>query len=161
AEASLAKEASMKISDSLTLDASGLTLTRDGYLVGEAKVSRAGNVQQYMGYELGLTGDESHKFFGVYRDPDVVFDEKSMMSLAGRPVTRGHPDVPVTSENWKDLAKGQVGGVIRRDGEHVVAPMAIMDADAAKEVLAGARSLSAGYTVEVVKDEGVAADGTP
>lgn len=151
----------MQITDSLTFDASGLTLTRDGYLVGEAKVSRAGNVQQYMGYELGLTGDESHKLFGVYRDPDVVFDEKSMMSLAGRPVTRGHPDVPVTSENWKDLAKGQVGGVIRRDGEHVVAPMAIMDADAAKEVSAGARSLSAGYTVEVVKDEGVAADGTP
>lgn len=151
----------MKISDSLVLDASGLTLTRDGYLVGEAKVSRAGNVQQYAGYELGLTGDDASKAFGVYRDPNVVFDEKSMMSLAGRPVTRGHPDVPVTSENWKDLAKGQVGGVIRRDGEHVVAPMAIMDAEAAKEVAAGARSLSAGYTVEVVKDEGIAADGTP
>ncbi len=151
----------MQITDSLTLDASGLTLTRDGYLVGEAKVSRAGNVQQYAGYELGLTGDDAGKVFGVYRDPDVVFDEKSMVSLAGRPVTRGHPDVPVTSDNWKELAKGQVGGVIRRDGEHVVAPMAIMDAEAAKEVAAGARSLSAGYTVEVVKDEGIAADGTP
>lgn len=151
----------MKITDSLTLDASGLAMTRDGYLVGEARVSRAGNVQQYYGSELGMTGDDMLKVFGVYRDPDVVFDEKSMMSLAGRPVTRGHPPVGVNAENWRDLTVGQVGGVIRRDGEHVVAPMAIMDASAVKEVEAGARALSAGYTVDVVPSEGVAKDGTP
>lgn len=151
----------MQVTDSLTLDASGLTLTRDGFLVGEARVSRAGNVQQYLGSELGLTGDEASKWFGVYRDPEVVFDAASMMSLAGRPVTRGHPKDSVTAENWKDLAVGQVGGVIRRDGEHVVAPMAIMDATACREVAGGARSLSAGYMVDVVPGEGVAADGTP
>lgn len=151
----------MIIQDSLTLDASGLKLTRDGFLVGEARVSRAGNVQQYLGRELGLTGDAAGKSFGVYRDPDVVFDSASMMSLAGRPVTRNHPKDAVTATNWKDLAVGQVGGVIRRDGEHVVAPMAIMDATAAKEVHDGARCLSAGYTVDVVPAEGIAPDGTP
>ncbi|MFC7378261.1 DUF2213 domain-containing protein [Brevundimonas sp. GCM10030266] len=151
----------MIIKDSLTLDASGLKLTRDGFLVGEARVSRAGNVQQYLGRELGLTGDAAAKSFGVYRDPDVVFDSASMMSLAGRPVTRNHPKDAVTAANWKDLAVGQVGGVIRRDGEHVVAPMAIMDATAAKEVHDGARCLSAGYTVDVVPAEGIAPDGTP
>lgn len=151
----------MQITDSLTLDASGLTLTRDGFLVGDARVSRAGNVQQYLGSELGLTGDDATKLFGVYRDPDVVFDSASMMSLAGRPVTRGHPETPVTASNWRDLAKGQMGGVIRRDGEHVVAPMAIMDAQAVAEVGKGARSLSAGYTVDVVPSVGTAADGTP
>lgn len=151
----------MKINDSLTLDASGLTLTKDGFLVGEARVARAFNVQQYLGSELGLTGDEAAKMFGVYRDPDVVFDEASMMSLAGRPVTRGHPPNGVNADNWAGLVKGQMGGVIRRDGEHVVAPMAIMDAAAAKEVADGARSLSAGYTVDVVAGEGTAADGTP
>jgi hypothetical protein len=151
----------MQITDSLTLDASGLTLTRDGFLVGDAKVSRAGNVQQYYGYELGLTGDQANQAFGVYRDPDVVFDSASMMSLAGRPVTRGHPTVPVTADNWLELSKGQMGGVIRRDGEHVVAPMAIMDASAVKEVGEGARSLSAGYTVDVIPAVGAAADGTP
>ena len=116
----------MIIQDSLTLDASGLKLTRDGFLVGEARVSRAGNVQQYLGRELGLTGADATKSFGVFRDPDVVFDSSSLMSLAGRPVTRDHPKDEVTADNWSDLAKGQVGGVIRRDGEHVVAPMAIM-----------------------------------
>lgn len=151
----------MIIQDSLTLDASGLALTRDGFLVGEARVSRAGNVQQYRGSELGLTGDDAGKMFGVYRDPDVVFDSASMMSLAGRPVTRRHPKEAVTAENWKDLAVGQMGGVVRRDGEHVVAPMAIMDAAAAQEVANGARSLSAGYTVDVVPAEGVTEDGTP
>lgn len=151
----------MIIQDSLTLDASGLALTRDGFLVGEARVSRAGNVQQYRGSELGLTGDDAGKMFGVYRDPDVVFDSASMMSLAGRPVTRRHPKEAVTAANWKDLAVGQMGGVVRRDGEHVVAPMAIMDAAAAQEVANGARSLSAGYTVDVVPAEGVTEDGTP
>lgn len=151
----------MQIRDSLTVDAAGLTLTRDGYVVGEAKVSRAYNVQQYYGAELGLMGDEAGKVFGVYRDPAVVFDEKSMLSLAGRPVTRGHPDVEVNASNWRDLAKGAMGGTIKRDGEHVVASMVIMDADSAKEVMDGARALSAGYTVSVVRDEGIAPDGTP
>lgn len=151
----------MQIRDSLTVDAAGLTLTRDGYVVGEAKVSRAYNVQQYYGAELGLMGDEAGKVFGVYRDPEVVFDERSMLSLAGRPVTRGHPDGEVNASNWRDLAKGTMGGTIKRDGEHVVASMVIMDADSAKEVMDGARALSAGYTVSVVRDEGIAPDGTP
>lgn len=151
----------MLIVDSLTLDASGLKLTQDGYLVGDARVSRAGNVQSYYGHELGLTGDEQHQVFGVYRDPDVVFDNASMLSLAGRPVTRGHPAEGVTADNWKDLAVGQMGGAIRRDGEHVVASMAIMDSSAAKEIASGARSLSAGYSVGIIRDSGTAPDGTP
>lgn len=151
----------MMITDTLTLDASGLSLTRDGYLVGDAKVSRAGNVQKYLGSELGLTGDDAAKVFGVYRDPDVVFHEDSLLSLAGRPVTRDHPTEPVTADNWARLARGFLGGRIRRDGEHVVAPMAIMDSASVKEVADGARSLSAGYTVDVVPAVGIAADGTP
>lgn len=151
----------MQIFDSLALDASGLKLTRDGYLIGDAKVARAGNVQQYYGHEIGVDGADAFKLFGVYRDPDAVFDRDSMMSLAGRPVTRDHPRDGVNADNWKDLAIGQVGGVIRKDGDHVVAPMAIMDAAAAKEVSEGARSLSAGYTCTLIADEGVAADGTP
>ena len=151
----------MEFKDSLTLDASGLNITNDGYLIGDAKVSRAGNVQSYYGSELGLTGEDASKVFGVYRDPDVVFNEKSMMSLAGRPVTRGHPPGGVSADSWKQLTVGQIGGVIRREGEHVVAPMAIMDSSAVKEVAAGARALSAGYTVEIVAHDGVAEDGTP
>lgn len=151
----------MQIKDSLTLDASGLSRTADGYLVGDAKVSRAGNVQLYHGSELNLTGEDAGKVFGVYRDPDVVFDESSMMSLAGRPVTRGHPPEGVDAKTWRELAVGSIGGRIVRDGEHVVAHMAIMDANAANEVEAGARALSAGYTVGILKDEGIAPDGTP
>lgn len=149
----------MQINDFVPIDASGLIFTKDGYLIGDAKIARAGNVQDYFGHELGLTGDDANKIFGVYRDPEAVFDTESMLSLAGRPVTRDHPKGGVNASNWKDLAKGQVGGVIRRDGDHVVAPMAIMDADAAKEVHAGARSLSAGYTAEIIADAGVAPDG--
>ncbi len=153
----------IRVADSYTVDASGLTLTRDGYLVGEARIARAGNVQQYYGSELGLTGDDASKVFGVYRDPDIVFNKDSMRSLAGRPITRNHPSEQVTAKNWKDLAKGTVGGVISRDGEHVVASMAIMDAGAVDELNSnpGARALSAGYTVDIERADGVAPDGTP
>lgn len=150
----------MQIFDSLALDASGLAFTREGFLTGDAKVARAGNVQHYLGRELGLKDDDASRVFGVYRDPETVFDEDSMRSLVGRPVTRGHPPKGVTADNWKELTVGQVGGRVVRDGEHVVAPMAIMDAASAKEVAAGARSLSAGYSVEIVADEGIAPDGT-
>lgn len=149
----------MQVRDNISFDASGLKLTTDGFLVGDAKVSRAGNIQQYYGIELGLLGDDAGKTFDVYRDPNVIFDENSMLSLAGRPVTRNHPSKPVTADNYKELVVGQVGGKIVRDGEHVTAPMAIMDADSVKEVMDGARSLSAGYTVEIVAEDGVTPAG--
>ncbi|MGL5734508.1 MAG: DUF2213 domain-containing protein [Beijerinckiaceae bacterium] len=151
----------MMIRDHLIFDATDLAVTRDGYVSGMAKVSRAGNVQQYKGYELQLTGEDANKTFGVYRDPEVVFNEDSMLSLVGRPVTRGHPPYGVDATTWKDLVVGNMGGKVVRDGEHVVAPMAIMDATAAKEVMDGARCLSAGYTVGLTKCDGVSADGTP
>lgn len=151
----------MQIKDHLTLDASGLSRSSDGYLVGMGRVSRAGNVQQYRGSEIGMTGDDAGKLFGVYRDPDVVFDEASMASLAGRPITRGHPPRGVDAKSWRDLAVGVMGGRVVRDGEHVVASMAIMDHAAADEVEAGAKSLSAGYTVEIAQADGVSPDGQP
>lgn len=149
----------INIKDTVTIQSSGMTIAKDGYLVGEAKVSRGGNVQQYYGAELGLTGDAAQKIFGVFRDPEVVFDETSMLSLAGRPVTRGHPPVGVNADNWKELTVGFMGGTVKRDGEHVTASMAIMDAAAVKEVMGGARGLSAGYTVDVTPEMGVTKDG--
>ncbi|WP_417548715.1 DUF2213 domain-containing protein [Marinobacter segnicrescens] len=151
----------MQIKDSLTFDASGISRAADGYLVTTGKIARAGNVQQYLGRELGLTGDDAGRMFGVYRDPEVVFDESSMASLAGRPVTRNHPPEGVNAQTWKDLAVGTVGGRIVRDGEHIVASMAIMDAAAAAEVEAGARGLSAGYTTGITADSGVSPSGEP
>lgn len=149
----------VQIKDSLMLDASGLSRTSDGYLRGMVKVARAGNVQQYRGSELGLTGDDAGKVFGVYRDPDVVFDEASMASLAGRPVTRNHPPEGVTARTWRDLAVGNIGGRIVRDGDHVVAPFAIMDASAADEIEQGAVGASAGYLTGIVADEGISPSG--
>ena len=63
----------MTIRDSIMCDANSLTRTNDGYLVGPARIARAGNVQMYLGRELGLTGDAAEQSYGVYRDPDVVF----------------------------------------------------------------------------------------
>lgn len=133
----------------------GVAKSRDGYLSGMGKIARAGNVQHYYGKEIGLTGDQATQVFGVYRDPEVVFNEDNMRTLIGRPITRGHPRVPVTADNHKHLSVGHIGGRVVRDGEHVTAPMAFTDAAAVAEVEAGAIGLSAGYVVDVVPCEGV------
>ena len=151
----------MRLRDALICDAHSLTRTTDGYLVGPARIARAGNVQQYLGRELGLSGDEAEQSFGVYRDPDVVFNKQSMLTLAGRPVTINHPDEPVTAENHKVLSVGHIGGSVARDGEHIVAQMVITDADAVELAENGHRWLSAGYLVDTIASEGVAPDGTP
>lgn len=148
----------VEIHDSLPIQTDGLRWTKDGYLVGTAKIARAGNVQMYRGHEIGLVSDE---LFGVYRDPSMVFAEDALRSLAHRPVTREHPPGGVNADSWRDLAVGSVGGTIMRDGEYVTAPMVIYDATAAKEVMEGARGLSAGYTCDIEQHDGVAPDGTP
>ena len=151
----------MRLRDALICDAHSLTRTADGYLVGPARIARAGNVQQYLGRELGLSGDAAEQSFGVYRDPDVVFNKQSMLTLAGRPVTINHPDEPVTAENHKVLSVGHIGGSVARDGEHIVAQMVITDADAVELAENGHRWLSAGYLVDTIASEGTAPDGTP
>ena len=151
----------MRIRDSIMCDANSLTRTNDGYLVGPAKIARAGNVQMYLGRELGLTGDAAEQSYGVYRDPDVVFDKSSMLTLAGRPVTINHPDEPVTADNHKALSVGHIGGSVARDGEHIVAQMVITDADAVELAENGSRWLSAGYLVDTIPSEGVSPGGVP
>lgn len=151
----------VEIADAIVVEVDGLTWTRDGYLQGQGKIARAGNVQEYRGWELGLEDDQAQQTFGVYRDPEMVFDKDALRSLAGRPVTREHPPGGVNADTWRDLAVGSIGGTVARDGEYVVAPMVIMDAAAAKEVMDGARGLSAGYTCNLEAKDGVAEDGTP
>lgn len=135
---------------------SGARRTADGYLVAEVRCARTG-CQDYMASDFGLSGG----IVTVYRPEDVVFDKASMATFAGKPVTIGHPASPVTAENWKDVAVGDIGTEIARDGEFVRVPIKLMDAAAIQAVLDGTREISMGYTTGVEIRDGVAPDGTP
>lgn len=133
----------------------GTRVTTDGYLVAEVRCARTG-CQDYQASDLGLDGGG---IVSVYRPEEVVFDKASLATFAGKPVTLNHPPEPVTAENWKSYAIGDVGNEIARDGEFVKVPLKLMDATAIQAVLDGTREISMGYTTGFELRDGTAPDG--
>lgn len=140
-----------------TIDASGIHLTKDGFLAAEAKVARTG-IQLYSADELGLEQDPGRPI-RVYRPPEEVFSKDAMASYAHRPVTVDHPQELVDSSNWKQHARGQTGDEVLRDGEFVRVPMLLMDQQAIDEWKDGKRQLSMGYTMTLEVADGETPDG--
>ncbi|MEF3124504.1 DUF2213 domain-containing protein [Rhizobium leguminosarum] len=145
----------MQFTDKLTLDGA-IRRTADGYGVVSAKVARGGNVQLYLGSEVGMNDKATVR---VYRPESEVFKKDAIASYAGVPVTINHPKNGVSADTWKDLAVGEVGDDVLRDGEFVRVPMMLRDAKAIKAVENGKRELSMGYSAEITFAEGVTPTG--
>jgi len=143
----------MKFTDAVTV--AGTRRTEDGYLVAEARAVRTG-IQIYAGAEVGRPDLATVR---VYRAPDQVFSADSLQSFTHAPITLDHPKDPVTSENWKDLAVGEVSTLAKKDGEWVLLPLILKDAKGIGQVESGKRQLSAGYTCELDWTPGTTADG--
>lgn len=145
----------MQFTDKLTLDGA-IRRTADGYGVVSAKVARGGNVQLYLGSEVGMNDKATVR---VYRPESEVFKKDAIASYAGVPVTINHPKNGVSADTWKDLAVGEVGDDVLRDGEFVRVPMMLRDAKAIKAVEDGKRELSMGYSAEITIADGVTPSG--
>ena len=141
---------------------SGARRTEDGYLVAEARVARTG-IQDYLGTEIDPENEHGLRdkpIVRVYRPESAVFHADAMHSYAYRPMTNGHPGGDgVTSKNWKDVAIGNTGGEVVRDGQFVKVPLVLMDAKAIEDYESGKRELSMGYGAEVVFQDGVSPEG--
>lgn len=133
--------------------------TRDGYLAAEPRVARTG-IQEYFRGELDPLAEDASAKVRIWRPESEVFDRESLKSYANRPVTVGHPEMPVSPSSWKQVAVGQVGSEVVRDGEHVRVPMMVMD-QAAIDMAAAeeASQLSLGYTMHVDWTPGTTPDG--
>lgn len=130
----------MHLQDKLTIDTK--RRTGDGYLVVNARVARADNVQLYTGAEVGKPEMATVR---VFRPAAEVFSADTMKSFAHRPVTLGHPSSAVSSTNWRDVAKGWSDGEVARDGDFIRVSMLLADESTIKEIDAGTRELSMGY----------------
>jgi hypothetical protein len=128
----------MRLYDRLSIDGTNKTAT--GYLTVSAKVAKAGNVQMYLGTEVGKPEMAQVR---VYRPRDEVMNARP--SFAHRPVTLGHPSKAVTADNWKDVARGWTGDEVAIDGDIIRVPMLLADAEAIRAVEGGTRQLSMGY----------------
>ena len=118
--------------------------TKDGYLAVSALVARTG-IQEYLGSEMGRDEDVVR----VYRPESEVFSKDSLATFVGKPITDNHPQVPVTSRNWKDYARGSIGEEVLRDGEYIRVSLALMDEDLIQKVVDGKREISMGYDMQL------------
>lgn len=136
-------------------------LTRDGYLVADAKIARTG-IQLYAGKEVdpeNKQGVRDQAIVRVYRPESEVFSSDAMASFAHRPVTNDHPSEAVSATNWKSHSVGMTGNEIARDGAFIRVPLVVMDAAAIQDWKDGKRELSCGYESKIVFDAGTTPEG--
>lgn len=146
----------MQFNDRVSVN-SGTNRTKDGYLAATARVARSG-VQLYSGVEVGRPDLQTVR---VFRPESEVFDDATMRSFAHRPMTLEHPSSQVNSSNWRDVAIGNTGGKVHRDGDYVVVDLAVMDEGSIKALEAGTRELSCGYNCELDFESGTTPSGEP
>lgn len=146
----------MNFEESVMLDAAtNMRETQDGYLIANPRIARTG-IQLYKGFEVGRPDLNEVR---VYRPESEVMSKDAMKSLAWKPITIEHPDVPVTAKNWRDLAVGHLSDEVVRDGEFVRVPLRLMDAEAINIVRGGKKQLSVGYTAVLQWGDGKTSTG--
>ena len=134
---------SIKFTDKATIG--DTKQTQDGYLVAMSRVARTG-VQDYLASELGMVGNHVVR---VNRPEQEVFSKDAMSSLTHAPVTINHPSEMVDADNWSDLAVGEVGDGVLRDGEWLAVPLIVKDAKGIEAANDTHKEISMGYTAEL------------
>lgn len=109
----------IKLSDRIIFDED------TGYLYCEDAVLGNVGVQFYKGYELGFA--DKNLDVEVHREVSDVFDETSLKSIEGIPVTLRHPKKLLDSFTTTDHIKGAVYGTPRQDGDNIVCSLVIYD----------------------------------
>lgn len=132
----------------------------NGYLAVPGRVARTG-VQQYTAQELGLTDRPPNELVNVYRPPEEVFKPESLASYDNCDITLQHPDDFVDSKTYKSVSVGHATSPGRRFGDFVVVDLLIKDQAAIDAINAGTAELSAGYSAEYIRQQGIAPCGTP
>jgi hypothetical protein len=139
--------------DTATLSKS--RLTREGFLVADVLAARSG-IYLYRGDEVGIPDKDMVR---VYRPESTVFAKDTLRSFTSLDVTNDHPPELITAQNWRDFAVGHTGEDVARDGEYVRVSLIVRDHDTIKEIQAGKRGLSFGYTCDVEPTPGQTPDG--
>lgn len=118
------------------------TMSGEGFLLADAVITKVGDLP-YTRKELGLGGNPSDTI--MLSRPRAVL-EQALPTLKGAPVTRGHPDKFVNSENF---AQDIVGAVVTEptidQSGNVRAAVRLYDKDTIESVQRGDHQLSPGF----------------
>lgn len=135
----------MKFTDNTVQEKTQRTITKDGFLVVPATISKVG-VFDYLATELGLKEDGIKK---VARTEKSLFSDETIKSFENATLTIGHPEDGVNAKNWKQLSVGVVRNV-KRVGDELTAEAWIYDEAAIKTVQEqGVEQLSCGYDCDI------------
>lgn len=135
----------MKFTDNTVQAKTQRTITKDGFLVVPATISKVG-VFDYLASELGLKEDGIKK---VARTEKSLFGDETIKSFENATLTIGHPEDGVNAKNWKQLSVGVVRNV-KRVGDELTAEAWIYDENAIKTVQEqGVEQLSCGYDCDI------------
>lgn len=86
---------------------------------------------------------------------ETLFEEASLRSLAGAPVTLHHPDELVTPMNYSDYSQGGVNGMPRREADNLGVSLSVIGNKALHAVeYDGVSELSPGYSVDLDETPG-------
>lgn len=122
-----------------------------GYLVTTAKLARTG-AMEYLGSEIGR---DANKVYEVHVDPEDLFNDETIKSFEGQPVTIEHPEeAEVTASNWDDLAVGHISNV-RQDGEFLIGDVIVNSPKAIKTIQDGKVEVSCGYDADLIENNGI------
>ena len=117
-----------------------------GYLFCKNSVLGHVGVQKYDKVEVGINDKGTIE---VVREESDVFNEDSLKSFGGKPLTVYHPEVMVDSKNVKEYSVGHIQNV-RRDGDNVIGDIVIQDSEAVQLVENGKlKDLSLGYQAKL------------
>jgi hypothetical protein len=119
------------------------TKTDEGYLVDSPVITRSG---------IFLYQNEDGSIRKEYRPPEQVFNNDSLKSLLGKPITVDHPKVMVDQTNIADYTVGTVlsEGRADEDGVHLRADIIIHQ----PERCGNRRELSLGYDLDLIETPG-------
>ena len=135
----------MKFTDNTAQVKTQRTITKDGFLVVPATISKVG-VFDYLATELGLKEEGIKK---VARTEKSLFSDETIKSFENATLTVGHPKDGVNAKNWKQLSVGVVRNV-KRVGDELTAEAWIYDESAIKTVQEnGVEQLSCGYDCDI------------
>ena len=130
-----------------------------GFMHSKVVMCRSG-IQEYYGYELGLTGDDARKIYKVLRHPDDVKNKESIATFNNIIVTDEHP-----TEGWIDIyniknyQKGQVSNIelFNDTADNLLTVnglSTITDANLIEKVQNGKVEVSLGYSHDLVAEDG-------
>ena len=133
--------------------------TGEGFLIcRNVPIARTG-VQEYLGREIGLDGEDAEKVITVQRNPEEVFSSPALASFEGKPVTNDHPPDLIGPDDVAVYEKGHAQNIRRGTGEwadYILADLHIHDRELIDAIQGGKREISCGYECEYEPN----ADGT-